>query len=942
MVSGRVAGSGGRLLGRQAELAAWDRLLNARRSNGAGALAVEGEPGIGKTRLLAELALRARSRHLDVLEIAGGDRPFGLVVELLDARAAAADGAWPEPADGWITDMLAAVVPGARMPDRADPYLVGRAVRALLERRPVRETLVVAIDDLQRADAGSAAVLGYLLHHPPRAPVVLVAAFRPRQMNPGLLDALDAPCVTRVSLAGLTRTDLAAPAAGLCGRHRRALWDVSGGNPRQAEMLLSECAGHTGCGGRPFATRADASLPRSAAAVRLELGELTTAGTQVVRAAAVAGEPFDLDLVAAIAQLDEETAVAGIDALLAADVVRAADEAGRFRFRDPTVRQVAYTMAPGGWRLTAHRRALRLLRARGEPPPRYAAHLEPAASPGDLAAAAELCAAARTVETRAPGDAVDWYRAALRLLPQVDEALPRRAELMLAAARCCLADGRLTDAAELLRQRDDLPASVDPTSLAEVSECRAALARGVGRHMHADALLREALRLSRADLAERATAGLRLALADSPHATAVTADDALLSAVGVGDPVLQAHALTMWARTRLAEGLTGPALSGAEEAARLTDAQSDAAVVDRLTLLADLGRVEAHLERYAAAIRHLSLGIDLGTRSGQWAVTAAMLVTVGWVEVRRARYASAGEHGQRATEIAETLEAPETLAAALTVRASATDPRDLRSVEAVLPGYIPARLAAAAVDPRTDVAELVDACGGPLLPSLSAHERVAVYELLTRLDRREVAPLWARRADAAALGLPGQRASAALARAHAADEPAEAVTHARQAIEGAQRAGHLADVVRARLRVGRSLTLMGDPSAAQEWALARDVAQRTESPWLLAEVDEVTGPAVSSLTAEGDGLGLLSRREYEVAVLVSHGRTNRQIARALAVSHKTVETHLGRTFAKLGVSSRAQIANLVGRAGSDEAGAPDAGDGRQDGARSVPPRIRVS
>lgn len=63
-------------------------------------------------------------------------------------------------------------------------------------------------------------------------------------------------------------------------------------------------------------------------------------------------------------------------------------------------------------------------------------------------------------------------------------------------------------------------------------------------------------------------------------------------------------------------------------------------------------------------------------------------------------------------------------------------------------------------------------------------------------------------------------------------------------------------------------------------------------------------------------LGALSKRELEIAVLVSSGRTNQQIARALTVSHKTVETHLGRIFKKLIVSSRAEVAAMVGRSNS--------------------------
>ena len=68
-----------------------------------------------------------------------------------------------------------------------------------------------------------------------------------------------------------------------------------------------------------------------------------------------------------------------------------------------------------------------------------------------------------------------------------------------------------------------------------------------------------------------------------------------------------------------------------------------------------------------------------------------------------------------------------------------------------------------------------------------------------------------------------------------------------------------------------------------------------------------------SVAVEGEkipypNLGALSEREMGIAVLVSMGRTNQQIARALGLSHKTVETYLTRIFRKLDVCSRSQIA----------------------------------
>ena len=63
-----------------------------------------------------------------------------------------------------------------------------------------------------------------------------------------------------------------------------------------------------------------------------------------------------------------------------------------------------------------------------------------------------------------------------------------------------------------------------------------------------------------------------------------------------------------------------------------------------------------------------------------------------------------------------------------------------------------------------------------------------------------------------------------------------------------------------------------------------------------------------------DGLAALSGREREVADLVAMGRTNKEIAAELFLSEKTIENHMTRLFAKLGVSRRAEVAKAVGRA----------------------------
>jgi DNA-binding CsgD family transcriptional regulator len=84
------------------------------------------------------------------------------------------------------------------------------------------------------------------------------------------------------------------------------------------------------------------------------------------------------------------------------------------------------------------------------------------------------------------------------------------------------------------------------------------------------------------------------------------------------------------------------------------------------------------------------------------------------------------------------------------------------------------------------------------------------------------------------------------------------------------------------------------------------------------------------------GLSTLSRRELEIAELVADGRTNRQIARTLSLSEKTIETHLSHVFSKLGVSSRAAVASTIARADRVHQALEDSGPSRL---LTVPPRI---
>jgi DNA-binding CsgD family transcriptional regulator len=119
---------------------------------------------------------------------------------------------------------------------------------------------------------------------------------------------------------------------------------------------------------------------------------------------------------------------------------------------------------------------------------------------------------------------------------------------------------------------------------------------------------------------------------------------------------------------------------------------------------------------------------------------------------------------------------------------------------------------------------------------------------------------------------------------------------------------------RARLELGRLRARAGDPTGARESLRAahRVFSRAKATPWVAtvtAELDrlDVGAPAVAD---EMDPLRTLAGVERRVAVLVAEGATNREIAARLFVSVKTVEAALTRTYRKLGVRSRVDIARL--------------------------------
>ena len=240
-----MAGSTRALVGRRQESAALAKSVQALAGGTCRFVALQGEPGIGKSRLLEELIERGEQRGHLVLHGRGAelesDLPFGVWVDALDDHVA-----WlgPDRLERMLSDRvgeLAHVLPSAgagtgaaALPD--ERFRAHRAVGTLLERIAEPRPVVVVLDDLHWADGASLELLVHLLRRPPRAPVLIAVAFRAGRLPPSVTAALEA-AQRDGRLVDLTLAPLSAREVGdliggdVAAQVQTELRRMSGGNP---------------------------------------------------------------------------------------------------------------------------------------------------------------------------------------------------------------------------------------------------------------------------------------------------------------------------------------------------------------------------------------------------------------------------------------------------------------------------------------------------------------------------------------------------------------------------------------------------------------------------------------------------------------------------------------------------------------------------------------
>jgi DNA-binding CsgD family transcriptional regulator len=930
------------IVGRVAER----RALSLARAHAAAGLAqvllLTGEAGIGKTRLVEELGAQVRRdfgptqwRLGESAPLAGVSLAYGPFAAALGERAR-----WLLADDGSSDPMAAR-------------HRLFERVLGLLTDISAQSPLVLVLEDLHWADESSRQLLAFLAVRLREQPVLVVATLREEDLGSDarrwLAEIAGRPRATRLRLAGLADTEIAELAADLlpagAGADQvAAVVGAAEGNPLYAVELASAAA-H--------------GLPASITdAVLAKVSGVTPAARAVIEQVCVADGGMLHELLAATVPLPENGLLDAAGEVVALRLLVAAGDG--YTFPHALIRQVLYAHLLPGERRRLHRRLAVALAARPDQDTARLAYHWHLAGCRDRAADSALSAARQAVAARAYPEADRFYTLAVgelaRWLPEnargvLEEAAqaascaghPDRAATFVADALARSDAAAVADRARLLERLGRYRWEAgDPKAAVEATEQAAGLLDGdppsVLQARVLAALATRRMLLGEIDdalpLAMRAVAVAEEVCAGAAHAHGLATLGIIQAQRGDLDAGLEALGISFTLAYRI---------GNVEDVVR--------AAANNMYLLCTAGRFGEALEaaragRQAAhalsAPPALTAVLDNNTAAvltatGRWDQADQMLAElVGESAANVTRYlqllqlelaVGRGER-QRAAELAATLgKAPD-------------DPRLIGPLHACL-----AEQALNGGDLREAASEVLDGLAALKGAALAEEEirllavgaRVAadLASLPGPMRPSELAPHWGQIAGAFAdrgLAIVGQHAggqpevaafgamlAAEQARQHGTDDRAtwRAVADAWQA------AGQPYRVAYARLREAEAAARAGRrEQAARALAACEGIARQLGAGPLLklalelarrARLTDQRGSAArpAAASARFD----LTDRESEVLARLVNGDSNRQIARHLFISERTVAVHVSRILDKLGVRNRTEAATVGARLG---------------------------
>ena len=950
-----------RLRGRETETGVLREALDRVAGGGLAIVLVEGEAGIGKTRLLEQALASAAARGMQVAagraEELEQARPFGLMAGAFGCVPGSAD-----PRRAAIAGLLSG--PGGRgsggpVTVTSDPGLQFRVVDAfgdLVEALALSGPVVVGADDLQWADPSSLVTLAAMGRRVADLPVGIIGCFRPvpraAELD-GAVRALQAAGARHLALPPLGAEAVgelvsemvsAEPGPGL-------LAGISGaaGNPLFVTELLA-ALGQEGAiqvtGGR--AEVAEATLPPTLRLTILRrLSFLPEDTLQVLQAASILGSAFSLTDLALISGRPAIGLTVSLTEAIRSRVVE--DDGAQLRFRHDLIRDSIYQDLPASMRRGLHREAAVRLAQSGTPALRVAEHFARGAAEGDSEAIDWLARAARQAGPGSPAAAASLLDRAITLMQPDD---PRRDQLLIEQVGGVMLAGRITDAEVISRRLLDRPHDPAVEGAARMCLGRALLAQGRLRDGLAEMeRAAESPLLTEAEQADaRALAGFaRLSTGDLEGA-AGAAQQASSAALAAGDPFPASIAKATLAIICASRGQLADALRSAYDALRLAEDslarhghQYPSTTAPTWTgcwvqascgyILVEAGRLEEarstlHAGRRISEERGVrwplpTFGVILGLErfvAGQWddalAELESSLELAGelgeesyTVNLAHAIMALISFHRDDLNRAAAAAQAAnqELIGRGAAFARWAAWPRALLREASGQPGQALETLST----PLRESARLGISAEYPVMGADLV--RLAVTEGDISLARRVAAAVgdvasrndvpWLRGAALRCQGL-------AESDAHALAAAADAYAAASRPLELALASEEAAAAFVKQGEPGRARPLLEQALAIYERLDAyRDLARANALLRLAGVRRGVRGPR----TRPQFGWQSLTPTERTVAALVADGLTNPQIGERLFISRRTVQTHLMHVFAKLSISSRAHLAAQVAR-----------------------------
>jgi DNA-binding CsgD family transcriptional regulator len=898
------------VVGRDSELAAVESFLAA--EPGFAALAVVGEPGIGKTTLWEEALARARRREPFFLVArpteAEARLSFAALADIVSPIPAASIEALPRPQRSALDVALLRVEAAGRPPERRT---VGTALLSLLRGLAAEREVVLAIDDLQWLDRASAAALEFAARRLTDERVRLIASVRSDAREPDIIAALPRDRVRRLELGPLSVASLHRIVIEQLGRSFSRptlvrIGQVSGGNPLYALEIARLLAGRDEAEwGTTMPIPEDI---RTLVAKRVDA--LPVATRDALLRAATLARP-DLRAV-------DEQALAPAEA--AGLVV--VDPSGRIAFAHPLFASAVYASAPAAQRRATHRDLAETVQDTEE----RARHLALSSSGSDERVAQAVEDAAKTARARGASDtAAELCELAVQFTP---EGSAKTDERRLALGEQRLLAGDFGRAAEHLRK---LASELEPGDvrarvlllLADIDYWRIGESAALELEEEALSVAADPLVVARC----YAMIAMHAGTLDVPRAAEAAGRAlTLLDGLADADPALLSFALAARVRAELflGNGLDRPS---AERALALEAAAPPVAVDTRMGF--KLGQWLRYVDDLDAARVRLAEAEQAAHEEGDESSLPNILLNRVLAECWLGNWKHAAELADQTREVFGQTGIG---AASSTVWKAYVDAHVGR-----LDAVREAALAAQDVDEPiirmiwARTAGLAELSAGDFVAA-HRHLTVALHELeemgfsepaVWRVDGDAIEAALAAgdRARAAQLvpefelraarsGIPWSLAVSARCRGllQAADGDLDG------ALEATERA--LVEHERCPVPFERARTLLTHGQMLRRSKQKRRARESLEQA--LAIFEEIGAPLwtervrgelerVLGRSAPVD----LSATELRIAQLAAAGHTNQEIAAEVFVTQKTVEANLARAYRKLGIRSRAQLAHAL-------------------------------